>query len=82
MISTNPNQYPDIVDGRSAFRASPVADEKGEGPAVEKVAPILPLSTPLKVNDKAKSRKVPKEGDMVSLVPTPVNKPKKTPTKS
>jgi UV DNA damage endonuclease len=88
-ISTNPDVNPDILDGKTALRASPDADEKGEALEVEKVVPIKPPVTPLKANGTGKT--VPKEendsdsplSDVGSPVPTPATKKqKKTPTKS
>jgi UV DNA damage endonuclease len=89
VVSTNPDGNPDILDGQTALRASPDADEKGEALEVEKVVPIKPPATPLRKNGTGKN--VPKEendsdsplSDVGSPVPTPAaKKQKKTPTKS
>jgi UV DNA damage endonuclease len=89
LISTNPDVNPDVVDGKTALRASPDADEKGEALEVEKVVPTKTTTTPLKTNGNRKS--IPKEendsdsplSDIGSPVPMPATKkPKKTPTKS
>jgi UV DNA damage endonuclease len=84
-VSTNPDVNPDVLDGKTALRASPDADEQGEALEVEKVVPIKPPTTPLKTNGNAKG--IPKEEDdsesPLSDVPTPATKKqKKTPTKS
>jgi UV DNA damage endonuclease len=83
-IDTNPDHNPDIVDGKTALRASPDADEKGESLEIWKVngGP----KTPAKANGTNGNAK--DEGSDSSLseiempVPTPSKKQKKTPTKS
>lgn len=89
-ITMNPDQNPDIVDGKAALRASPDADEKGESLDVEKVIPPKPPITPQRAKGDA-TKPVPTEeddsdsslSDVPSQIPTPARKkPRKTPTKS
>ncbi|TVY35202.1 UV-damage endonuclease [Lachnellula subtilissima] len=80
-IDTNPDHNEDIVDGKTALRASPDADEKGESLDVQKVAQE-PRRTSAKTNG------VKEEGDdsPLSDLETPalpsLQKQKKSPTKS
>lgn len=86
-ITTNPDQNPDIVDGKAALRASPDADETGESLDVKKVVPPI---TPLKAKGQA-TKLLPAKAedsdsslsDPPSQIPTPASKkPRRSPTKS
>ncbi|KAH8665902.1 UV-endonuclease UvdE-domain-containing protein [Tricladium varicosporioides] len=88
-INTNPDQNVDIVDGKSALRASPDADGKDESLNVQKVsdAPRPPLTIPARTNGVKKGG-VKKEdsespaSDVPKPVATPKNGKRKAPTKS
>ncbi|KAH6678465.1 UV-endonuclease UvdE-domain-containing protein [Halenospora varia] len=90
VINTNPDQNADIVDGKTALRASPDADEKGESLNLEKVSNVPPPApiTPAKINGvkRGGAMKEASESplsDVPELVGTPNNgKRRKTPTKS
>ncbi|KAE8453650.1 UV-damage endonuclease [Mollisiaceae sp. DMI_Dod_QoI] len=86
-VDTNPDHNADIVDGKTALRASPDADEKGEALDIRKVEPM----TPAKANGVKGVKATPKREDSDSPlsdieastpVTTSAKKPKKTPTKS
>ncbi len=86
-VDTNPDHNADIVDGKTALRASPDADEKGEALDIRKVEPM----TPAKANGVKGVKATPKRGDSDSPLSdieastpatTSAKKPKKTPTKS
>lgn len=90
VINTNPDQNADIVDGKTALRASPNADEKGESLNLEKVSNVPPPApiTPAKTNGvkRGGAKKEASEfplSDVPELAATPNNgKRRKTPTKS
>src|ERR1700712_4107090 len=83
-IDTNPDHNADIIDGKTALRASPDADENGESLEVEKVngAP----NTPAKTNGRNGTLKNEDTDSPLSDIELPVlapsKKQKKTPTKS
>ena len=82
-IDTNPDHNGDILDGPTALRASPDADEPGEFLDVKKI--VQPPVTPAKANGVKKENGV-KQEDGIDDVPLLMNgsakKPRKTPTKS
>jgi len=85
-IDTNPDHNVDIVDGKTALRASPDADEEGEALAIEKIntRPTTPAKTngvknPVK-NEDTDSPLSDIETEISIL--TPGKRQKKTPTKS
>jgi hypothetical protein len=85
-IDTNPDHNADIVDGKTALRASPDADEEGEALAIEKIN--MGSKTPAKTSD-AKNPVKDEDSDSPlsdlepeTHIPTPGKKQKKTPTKS
>jgi len=82
-IDTNPDHNADVVDGKTALRASPDADEKGEALDVQKVSSRVPR-TPAKTNGiKEEDEDSPlSDLDPGSLAPPSSKKQKKSPTKS
>lgn len=83
-IDTNPDHNADIVDGKTALRASPDADERGESLEVGKVnsGPKTPAKTN-GVNGNVKDEDSDSPlSDIGMLLPAPSKKQKKTPTKS
>ena len=83
-IDTNPDQNADIVDGKTALRASPDADEEGESLAAEKVnsGPNTPAKTK-GINGAVKDEDSDSPLSEIDLpVSAPSKKQKKTPTKS
>ncbi|CAG8975102.1 hypothetical protein HYALB_00008942 [Hymenoscyphus albidus] len=82
-IMTNPDENPDIVDGKAALRASPDVDEKGESLDMKRVAPLKQLITsvakPVSAEEEDSDSSL---SDAISPVPTPVKKRRKAPTKS
>jgi len=84
-IDTNPDHNADITDGKTALRASPDADEKGEALDLQKVdagPPIIPANAN---GTKAIAKKEDDSDSPLSdleLQLTPAKKGKKTPTKS
>lgn len=77
-FDTNPDHNGDIVDGQTALRASPDADEEGEALDVKKITNGAPV-TPAKPNGiKKENGAQTEESDTL----TTGKKPKKTPTKS
>jgi UV DNA damage endonuclease len=83
-IDTNPDHNADIVDGKTALRASPDADEKGEALEVGKVNGGS--KTAMKMN-RINGTVMDEDSDsplseVELLVPTPSKKQKKTPAKS
>jgi UV DNA damage endonuclease len=83
-VDTNPDYNSDIMDGKTALRASPDASGREEAVAIEKVNTAMPV----KVNG---TNGLQKEGDSDSplsdigsetLRPSPAKKLKKMPTKS
>ncbi|KUJ20688.1 UV-endonuclease UvdE [Mollisia scopiformis] len=83
-VDTNPDHNADIVDGKTALRASPDADEKGEALDINKIE----LTTPAKTNGVKRVAKKEESDSPLSDIEapspssTPAKKPKKTPTKS
>ena len=77
-IDTNPDHNGDIVDGNTALRASPDADEEGESLDIKKI--VEPPITSAKPNG-VKSVHDTDNGE-ISEVPESVNKGRKNPTKS
>lgn len=82
-VDTNPDHHTGIIDGRTALRASPDADEKGESLEVGKVGEAAPIA-PRKTNGvkDAKEDSDSPLSDLEDPVLTPAKKPKKNPTKS
>lgn len=82
-FDTNPDHNADVVDGNTALRASPDADEKGEALDVQKVSNGVP-STPAETNGiKEEDDDSPlSDLDPESLAPPSSKKQKKSPTKS
>ncbi|KAN0117646.1 UV-endonuclease UvdE [Hyaloscypha variabilis] len=83
-IETNPDHNADIMDGKTALRASPDADEKGESLETGKVnrGPQTPATTKgANGNVKDEDSDSPLS-DIEMPAPTPSKKQKKTPTKS
>ncbi|KAB8302194.1 hypothetical protein EYC80_005639 [Monilinia laxa] len=82
---TNPEHNADIVDSKTALRASPDADEAGESFDLKKIeVPIIPgkeNSVNVSVKDEESDSPLSEIGDQL-LVPTPAKKQKKIPTKS
>ncbi|CAG8959668.1 hypothetical protein HYFRA_00001572 [Hymenoscyphus fraxineus] len=82
-IMTNPDENPDIVDGKAALRASPDADGKGESLDIKRVAsleqPTISVAKPVLTKEEDSDSSL---SDAISPVPTPVKKPRKAPTKS
>jgi UV DNA damage endonuclease len=82
-IDTNPDHNADIMDGKTALRASPDADEKGESLEIGKVngGPKTPAKTN-GTNGNAKDEDSDSPLSEIEMpVPTPSKKQKKTPTK-
>ncbi len=83
-FDTNPDHNTDIVDGRTALRASPDADEKDEAFDIQKINSVS--TTPAKtkgVKENAKGEESDSPLSELELpVPAPSKKQKKTPTKS
>lgn len=82
---TNPEHNVDIIDSKTALRASPDADEPGESFSLEKIKePITPAETNgVKISVKSEESDSPLsdiEGGVSA--PTPAKKQKKAPTKS
>jgi UV DNA damage endonuclease len=84
-VDTNPEHNADIVDGNTALRASPDADEIGEAFDIKKIeVPITPAKpNGVKVNLKREDSDS-ALSDIEDQLPetTPAKKQKKTPTKS
>ena len=80
-IDTNPDHNADIVDGKTALRASPDADEKGESLDVKKVAQE-PRRTSAKTNGIKEEDGDSPLSDLETPAPPSVQKQKKSPTKS
>ncbi|KAM3077640.1 hypothetical protein ACMFMG_006969 [Clarireedia jacksonii] len=84
-VDTNPDHNADIVDGNTALRASPDADEAGEAFNIKKIqVPITPAKpNGIKVDFKKEDSDstLSDIGDEL-LETTPAKKQKKTPTKS
>jgi UV DNA damage endonuclease len=85
-IDTNPDHNIDIMDGKTALRASPDADGEGEALAIEKIntGPITPAKTK-GVNNFVKDED--SDSPLSDIEPetpvlTPGKKQKKSPTKS
>lgn len=80
-IDTNPDHNSDIVDGKTALRASPDADEKGESLEIWKVngGPKTPAKANGTNEDEGGGSPL---SEIEMPVPTPSKKQKKTPTKS
>jgi UV DNA damage endonuclease len=85
-IDTNPDHNVDIMDGKTALKASPDADEEGEALAIEKIntGPTTPAKTK-GVNNSVKDED--SDSPLSELEPetpvlTPGKKQKKRPTKS
>ncbi len=83
-VDTNPDHNADIIDGKTALRASPDAEAKGEAFNMEKLVP----KTPLKENKVKRESGFEDSDSLLSDVGedipsiTRTEKPKKTPTKS
>jgi hypothetical protein len=77
-IDTNPDHNADIVDGKTALRASPDADENGEALEVDKVN--SGLKTPMKTGGIIHEDKDSPLSDTKLPISQPIKK--KTPTKS
>ncbi|TVY27326.1 UV-damage endonuclease [Lachnellula hyalina] len=80
-IDTNPDHNADIVDGKTALRASPDADEKGESLDVQKVAQE-PRRTSVKTNGIKEENGGSPLSDLGTPAPPSLQKQKKSPTKS
>ncbi|KAG4441704.1 hypothetical protein IFR05_002838 [Cadophora sp. M221] len=78
-VDTNPDQNPEIVDGKYALRASPDADEKGEAFDAVPLVPAPALMPTAKSNGEVKKED---DNEGVSGAETPTKKQKKSPTKS
>lgn len=80
-IDTNPDHNSDIVDGKTALRASPDADEKGESLEIWKVngGPKTPAKANGTNEDEGSDSPL---SEIEMPIPTPSKKQKKTPTKS
>ncbi|KAL5315467.1 hypothetical protein ACEPPN_016335 [Leptodophora sp. 'Broadleaf-Isolate-01'] len=78
-VDTNPDQNPEIVDGKYALRASPDADEKGEA---FDAASLVPASSPVSVAKTNGEVKKEASNESINGVETPTKKQKKSPTKS
>jgi UV DNA damage endonuclease len=84
-IDTNPDHNDDILDGKTALRASPDADEEGEALAIEKIN--TRPTTPAKTNGVKNGVKDEDSDSPLSdlepetPIPTPGKKQKKSPTK-
>lgn len=82
---TNPEHNADIVDSKTALRASPDADEPGEAFDLKKIeAPITPAKengVTIPVKKEENDSPLSDIGDDIP-VPTPAKKQKKAPTKS
>ena len=83
-IDTNPDHNADIVDGKTALRASPDADEKGEALDIEAVNGEAPLTKPAKTYGVKRVKKDGQSDSALSDVgtDTPAKKQKKSPSKS
>ncbi|RAL63356.1 hypothetical protein DID88_003780 [Monilinia fructigena] len=81
---TNPEHNADILDSKTALRASPDADEAGESFDLKKIeVPIMPgkeNSVNVSVKDEESDSPLSEIGNQL-LVPTPAKKQKKAPTK-
>ncbi|TVY89476.1 UV-damage endonuclease [Lachnellula willkommii] len=80
-IDTNPDHNADIVDGKTALRASPDADEKGESLDVQKVAQEPPR-IPAKTNGVKEEDEDSPLSDLETPAPPSIQKQKRSPTKS
>jgi len=85
-IDTNPDHDTGIVDGKTALRASPDADEKGEAFDTKKVGKSMTV-TPAKLNGVKNGIELEDSDSSLSEIEeppanTPAKKRKKTPTKS
>ena len=77
-VETNPDQNAEILDGKTAMRASPDADEAGESFQIEKA-----VVTPAKAEPTPKKETSDSElSDAPEPEATPAKKKRKTPTKS
>jgi UV DNA damage endonuclease len=83
-VDTNPDHNTDIVDGKIALRASPDAEEAGEALDVKKVNGTYTKSAKTNgvIKPEADNDSQLLDAAVDMLVPTPVKKLKKTPTKS
>ncbi|TVY71252.1 UV-damage endonuclease, partial [Lachnellula suecica] len=82
-VDTNPDHNADVVDGKTALRASPDADEKSEALDVQKVT-NGPPSTPAKTNGIKEEDEDSPLSDLEPETPAPSSgkKQKRSPTKS
>lgn len=86
-VDTNPDHNADIIDSKTALRASPDADEAGESFQVDKAA-ITPIKPSTKVNGTNNVKAEASDSELSDLplpeisAPTSTTKTKKTPTKS
>ncbi|KAL3427740.1 UV damage endonuclease UvdE [Phlyctema vagabunda] len=80
-IDTNPDHNADIVDGKTALRASPDADEKGEALNVQAVN-HGPPETPAKKCAVKQEDSDSALSELEDLAPAPKKNIKKSPTKS
>jgi UV DNA damage endonuclease len=80
-IDTNPDHNSDIVDGKTALRASSDANEEGASLEIWKVngGPETPANANGTTKDEGSDSPL---SEIEMLVPTPSKKQKKTPTKS
>jgi UV DNA damage endonuclease len=81
-VDTNPDHNADIVDGKTALRASPDADELGEAFDTERIVPGPKISVNTNGNKRDDSESSLSDIKGESPAPTPAKKQKKTPTKS
>jgi hypothetical protein len=83
-VDTNPDRNADIVDGKTALRASPDADEKGEALDIKKIEPSTLATTNgvKRVAQEEDSDSPLSEIEALAPSPIPTKKPRKTPTKS
>jgi len=85
-VDTNPDHNGDILDGKTALRASPDADETGESLDVAKVAPPKTSPRTNGTNGIKKEAKVQDDSDSplsdLGELPVAAKKQKKSPTKS
>jgi UV DNA damage endonuclease len=79
-IDTNPDHNADVVDGKTALRVSPDANEKGEALDVQKVS-NGPPRTPVKANGVEEEDEDSPLSDLETPAPSS-KKQKKSPTKS
>ena len=80
-VDTNPDRNADIVDGKTALRASPDAEEAGEALDVKKINGGSTKANGIpKVDEDSDSPF--SDAPLEKPIPTPAKKQKKTPTKS